>query len=234
MIDDLFRLKRWRSLHGKVLSMKVYYVYTMKWKAVSCRWYSSVGIRVMCSVWVQTIVRTIFQFFLITGHTVSRSESSHQLLISSNLQTWLPCLNKLPIRALKHWATVGNTHNSAWPHAQLVVVKSHYPWMPGHVRSWGYQQVQYRFQLLVLSFPLKSRPARTEPFPFLCCCGSCCWRVATTHPSGLPAWWCRPSVGQEVPKLIQLMGLSPPGASATIWLTQALQAPQGWSVRGSE
>ncbi|KAK2817196.1 hypothetical protein Q5P01_025387 [Channa striata] len=55
---------------------------------------------------------------------------------------------------------------------------------------------------------------------FLLLRGSC------FHPPHLP-WWCGPSLGQEVLKLIQLIRLAPPGASATIWLTQALQPPQG-------
>ena len=46
-------------------------------------------------------------------------------------------------------------------------------------------------------------------------------------PRHLPAQWRCPGLGQEVLKLIQLIRLAPPGASATIWLTQALQPPQG-------
>ncbi|KAK5865675.1 hypothetical protein PBY51_019924 [Eleginops maclovinus] len=59
-------------------------------------------------------------------------------------------------------------------------------------------------------------------------------KASCHHPSPLPARWCGPSLGQEVLKLIQLIGLAPPGASATIWLTQALQPPQGGLAPGSE
>ncbi|CAB1416327.1 unnamed protein product [Pleuronectes platessa] len=54
------------------------------------------------------------------------------------------------------------------------------------------------------------------------------------HPPRLPAWWCGPSLSQEVLKLIQLIWLVPPGASATICLTQALQPPQGGFAPGLE
>lgn len=63
---------------------------------------------------------------------------------------------------------------------------------------------------------------------FLLLRGSC------HHPPRLPAWWCGPGLGQEVLKLIQLIGLAPPGASATIWLTQALQPPQGCLDQSNE